>query len=61
MSEEAATTVVGHRRPIRLLLVIDAGQHIIVRDDRKSVSGTVVVETTTRGFPCMHVVLPPAT
>jgi hypothetical protein len=55
MTEQAAAPVIGHRRPSRLLLVIDAGQFIVVRDDRKSVSHTVIVETTTREFPCMYV------
>jgi hypothetical protein len=30
-------------------------EFIVVREDRKSVSHTVIVETTTRGFPCMYV------
>jgi len=55
MSEQAAAPVLGHRRLNRLLLVIDAGQCIVVGDHRKSVTYTVVVETTTRGFPCIYV------
>jgi hypothetical protein len=49
------TSWFGHRRLNRLLLVIDAGQFIVVRDDREIASHTVIVETTTREFPCMYV------
>jgi hypothetical protein len=57
MSEQAGAPVISHWRPRVLLFVPDAGRCNVVRDHREDVSHAIIVEMTTRGFPCMYVVL----